>query len=207
MTIADPTAGTTRPPGRPRSEKAEKAIIQATLDLIGEGVGIREITIEAVAARAGVGKTTIYRRWPGREELIVDALTTLKAPIPPLAGESVRADLITCLDAMREEASDSGKRCMMNLAMADWARSPRLYERYYKVAIKPRREAMRRILRRGLETGEIRADTDVELAMAALSGTMLMYTKWADPGETLPLDLAERVVDLVMRGLSPGNAG
>ena len=74
-----------RPPGRPRSERAEKAIIGATLDLLIEEAGVVGVTIEAVAARAGVGKSTIYRRWANKEALIVDALATLKEPVPPLA--------------------------------------------------------------------------------------------------------------------------
>src|SRR5437879_4279834 len=84
-----------RPPGRPRSERAEKAIIEATLDLLVEEAGVAGMTIEAVASRAGVGKTTIYRRWANKEALIIDALATLKGPVPPLAGVSVRDDLIT----------------------------------------------------------------------------------------------------------------
>src|SRR5258708_35021930 len=83
-----------RPPGRPRSERAEQAIIEATLDLLIEESGVAGVTIEAVASRAGVGKTTIYRRWANKEALIVDALATLKEPVPPLAGVSVRDDLI-----------------------------------------------------------------------------------------------------------------
>src|SRR3954451_25328604 len=90
-----------RPPGRPRSERAEKAIIDATLDLLVEEAGVAGVTIEAVAARAGVGKTTIYRRWANKEALIVDALATLKAPIPELTGLSAREDLLAFTRAVR----------------------------------------------------------------------------------------------------------
>ena len=65
---------TARPPGRPRSERAARAIIDATIDLLAEEGGVAGVSIEAVAARAGVGKTTIYRRWPNKEALIIDAL-------------------------------------------------------------------------------------------------------------------------------------
>ena len=98
MTIQE--TGTARPAGRPRSEKAERAIIEATLDLIGEGMGVSELSIEAIASRAGVGKTTIYRRWSNKEDLVVDALATLKAPMPRLSGTSVRDDLISWLEAL-----------------------------------------------------------------------------------------------------------
>src|SRR4051812_38737959 len=84
-----------RPPGRPRSERADKAIVDATLALLVEEGGVSGVSIEAVAARAGVGKTTIYRRWPNKEALIIDALAALREPIVEPRGQSVREDLIT----------------------------------------------------------------------------------------------------------------
>ncbi|NUP63926.1 MAG: TetR/AcrR family transcriptional regulator [Nonomuraea sp.] len=200
MTIQD--SGTARPAGRPRSEKAEKAIIDATLDLIGEGMGVSELSIEAIASRAGVGKTTIYRRWSNKEDLVVDALATLKAPLPPLAGTSVRDDLISLLDAMRRESGQARTRCVMNIAMSEADRYPRLMERFMKRAVEPRRDAMRAVIERGVATGELRPGLDVDMAMALLSGTMIWHTKWSPAGD-LPADLAERVVDVVLAGLAP----
>src|SRR5262249_34339814 len=84
-----------RSPGRPRSPRADEAIIEAVLDLMAEGTSVEALSIEAVAARAGVGKATIYRRWPNKEALVVDALGALKGPLPELAGESIREDLLT----------------------------------------------------------------------------------------------------------------
>ncbi|MFG3440654.1 TetR/AcrR family transcriptional regulator [Nonomuraea sp. NPDC047897] len=199
MTIQEPV--TARPAGRPRSEKAEKAIIEATLDLIGDGMGVAELSIEAIASRAGVGKTTIYRRWSNKEELVADALATLRAPLPRLAGVSVRDDLTTLLNAMREDKGRSRTRCVMNVMMSDADRYPALMERFRKVAIEPRKEAMREVLRRGIGTGELRTDLDVETGMALLSGAMIWYSKWAPAGE-LPEDLPGRIVDHVLRGLT-----
>src|SRR5918911_454834 len=79
-------------PGRPRSARADEAIIDAVLDLLAEGPAAESMSIESIAARAGVGKATIYRRWPNKEALVVDAVTALKGPIPPIAGESVPQD-------------------------------------------------------------------------------------------------------------------
>ncbi|SEL17315.1 TetR/AcrR family transcriptional regulator [Nonomuraea pusilla] len=200
MTIQE--SGTTRPAGRPRSEKAERAIIEATLDLIGEGMGVSELSIEAIASRAGVGKTTIYRRWSNKEDLVVDALSTLKSPLPPLSGTSVREDLIALLDAMRRESGQARSRCVMNIAMSESDRYPRLMERFFKRAIEPRREALRAVIERGIASGELRPDLDVELGTAVLSGTMLWYTKWGPAGDLAP-DLAERVVDAALHGLTP----
>src|ERR1019366_8162530 len=88
-----------RRPGRPRSEQADKAIIDAALSLFAE-TGPEGLCIEKVAARAGVGKATIYRRWHGKEDLMLDALTALKTPLPEPKGKSVRSDLIALLDAL-----------------------------------------------------------------------------------------------------------
>jgi AcrR family transcriptional regulator len=200
MTIQEST--TARPAGRPRSEKAEKAIIEATLDLFSEGMGVSELSIEAIASRAGVGKTTIYRRWSNKEDLIVDALATLKAPLPPLVGESVRDDLIVLLDVMRKESGESRGRCVMNIAMSEADRYPRMMERFMARAVEPRKVAMRETLERGVASGELRPDLDVGLAMSLLSGAMLHNTKWAPPGD-LPADLAERIVDVVLAGIAP----
>ncbi|GII75958.1 TetR family transcriptional regulator [Sphaerisporangium rufum] len=193
--------GTARAPGRPRSEKAEKAIIDATVDLLAEGTGIAELSIEAIAARAGVGKTTIYRRWSGKEELVVDALATLKAPIPEMTGESAREDIVRYLAATQQESHSPRIRCIMNLALSDSERYPHLIERFREIAIKPRRDALRAVLRRGVESGELRADLDLEVALAALSGAMLFFTKWRDDDAELPADLAERIADQALSGL------
>src|SRR5262244_3220874 len=110
MRTAEAVAGTAgapgaRRPGRPRSEQADQAIIDAALSLFAES-GPEGLCIERVAARAGVGKATIYRRWPGKEDLLLDALAALRAPLPNPKGESVRDDLAALLDAMRAEAID-----------------------------------------------------------------------------------------------------
>jgi AcrR family transcriptional regulator len=154
--------------------------------LISEGMGISELSIEAIASRAGVGKTTIYRRWSNKEDLVVDALSTLKAPVPPLAGTSVRDDLISLLDAMRQEHGNK----------------PQLLERFVKRAVEPRRQALRGVIERGVASGELRADVDVDLGMAILSGAMLWHTKWGPAGD-LPVDLAERIVDAALAGMAP----
>ncbi|GAA1653742.1 TetR/AcrR family transcriptional regulator [Nonomuraea maheshkhaliensis] len=191
-----------RPAGRPRSEKAEKAIIEATLDLIAEGMGVSELTIEAIASKAGVGKTTIYRRWSNKEDLIVDALATLRAPMPKLPGTSVRDDLISLLEAMRRESGDTRGRCVMNIAMSEADRYPRLMERFLKRAVEPRRQAMRAVIERGVTTGELKPELDVDMGMALISGAMLWHTKWGPAGD-LPSDLPQRVVDAALAGMAP----
>ncbi|MBG0816210.1 TetR/AcrR family transcriptional regulator [Planomonospora sp. ID82291] len=204
MTTTDETRPA-RPAGRPRSAKAERAIIEATLDLIGERASLSELSIEAVAARAGVGKTTIYRRWSSKEDLVVDALATLKAPLPPLEGRSVRADLAAYLEVVGREACDVRGRCVMNIAMNETDRHPQLVERIRQAVIRPRQEALRALLLRGIETGELRPDLDLPVAMAAVVGSMIWYVKSTGSGEggEPAEDVVERMVDHLMAGLAP----
>jgi AcrR family transcriptional regulator len=204
MTTTDETQ-TARPAGRPRSARAEKAIIDATLDLIGESSGLAELSIEAIAARAGVGKTTIYRRWSNKEDLLVDALATLKSPLPSPRGGSVREDLVAYVEVFLRDASDASKRCVMNIAMNEAERHPRLVERIRQVTIEPRRAAIAALLRRGMATGELRAGIDPLIAMATLIGTAMWYVRSEGVAE-VSRELAERIVDQILAGIAPAEA-
>src|SRR5258706_393071 len=134
--------------GRPRSEQADRAIIDATLEMFAES-GAEGLCIEKVAARAGVGKATIYRRWPGKEDLLLDALAALQAPLPEPRGESVRDDLVALLDAMRSESVDPRRVRQFALLLGEGAQYPRLIERYVETVVDPRRDVFRAGLRRG----------------------------------------------------------
>ncbi|NVI92347.1 TetR/AcrR family transcriptional regulator [Actinomadura sp. BRA 177] len=185
-----------RPGGRPRSERAEKAIIEATLDLLAEEPGVAGLSIEAVAARAGVGKTTIYRRWPSKDALILDALGAAKAPLPEPSGGSVRDDLVELARALTDERGSRYSRCFWNV-IGGAEKHPELYARYKRDIIEPRRDIVRRVLRRGVENGELRADLDVEAAMALLLGALVPRR----PRETYPDGHAEAVVGTLLRGI------
>ncbi len=189
-----------RRPGRPRSEQAEQAIIEATLDLFAEQ-GFEGVCVEAVAARAGVGKATIYRRWPNKEELLLAAFGSLKSPYPEPGGVCARDDLVAMLSVMCADMADPRKARRYALLLGEGRKYPRLMERYTETVVKPRREAMRAVIRRGIESGELRADVDVEIAQLALTGTVLAREKSADGG--LDGDFAARVVDELMLGLRP----
>ena len=189
---------TGRGPGRPRSEWAEKAILEATLDLLARQPGVAGVSIEAVAARAGVGKTTIYRRWPGKESLIVDALAAIKAPPPEPAGESVRDDLIAQLDAKRMDMADPRIGCLFWTVQSSAEKYPELARQYAERLVEPRRDKIRQVLRRGAESGELRADLDVETALMLLGGAL--HNRNRAPAENLPEDYVARVVDMFLLG-------
>src|SRR5450755_4120567 len=118
-----------RRPGRPRSEQAERAIIDAALEVFAES-GPEGLCIEKVAARAGVGKATIYRRWPGKEDLLLDALAALRVPLPQPKGKSVRSDLVALLEALCRESADPRRARQFALLHGEGANYPRLIARY-----------------------------------------------------------------------------
>jgi AcrR family transcriptional regulator len=190
-----------RRPGRPRSERADRAIIDAALSLFAEH-GAEGLCIEKVAARAGVGKATIYRRWPGKEDLLLDALAALKTPLPQPRGESVRVDLIALLQAMARDLADPRRARQFALMLGEGAKYPRLITKYLETVVEPRREVIRTVLRRGAASGELRTDTDVEAALFMLTGAVLARGKH-EP-EALTPQFAERVVDELLRGLAAG---
>ena len=194
-----PAAASTRRPGRPRSEQAEQAIIEATLDVFAEQ-GFEGVCVELVAARAGVGKATIYRRWPNKEELLLAAFGSLKSPFPEPKGVSVRDDLLAMVRVMCADKADPRKARRYALLLGEGEKYPRLMARYKETVVQPRRDAMRAVIRRGTETGELRPDTDVEIAMLTLTGAIMAQDQSASG--TLDDDFAIRLVDGLLLGLS-----
>jgi AcrR family transcriptional regulator len=192
------TGPASRRPGRPRSEQAEQAIIEATLDLFAEQ-GFEGVCVEAVAARAGVGKATIYRRWPNKEELLLAALSSMKSPFPEPAG-SARDDLVAQMTVMCADRADPRKARRYALLLGEGQKYPRLMARYKETVVGPRHDAMRAVIRRGIASGELRADTDIEIALLALTGTVMAKEKAADG--TLNGEFAARIVDELLLGLA-----
>src|SRR5215469_10923091 len=188
-----------RRPGRPRSEQADQAIMTAALELFAES-GPAGLCIEQVAARAGVGKATIYRRWPGKEDMLLDGLAVLASPLPKPQGKSVRADLIALLDAVCREAADPRRARLVALLQGEGVQYPRLKARYLDTVVRPRREAMRAVLRRGVATGELRENTDIDAAMYLLNGALVASMSGMH-ADLVDARYARRVVEELLRGL------
>src|SRR5690349_6380219 len=143
-TAVNETGQDRKAPGRPRSAQADEAILDAVLELLSGGHSVAAISIEAVAAKAGVGKATIYRRWPNKEALIIDAVASMKGPLPVPAGESVRDDLVMLVKANRSgRARRYGKATVCLLP--EFLRDEQLHHMHQAV-IEPRREVMRAVL-------------------------------------------------------------
>jgi AcrR family transcriptional regulator len=209
--MTDMTPPTTAPadqdrkgPGRPRSARADEAIIDAVLELLTQGHSADTISIEAVAARAGVGKATIYRRWPNKEALIVDAVSSMKGPVPSVRGESVREDLIVLLTRVGQ-TSDVRAAKIMSCLLPEIQRS-RSLQGCYQDFVEPRRKVVRDVLARGVETGELCPDLDIELALNLLYGPVLLQSLMHWNPAVSSKDLAARVVDTVLAGIAGPNS-
>src|SRR5215470_765726 len=186
-------------PGRPRSARADEAIIEAVLDLLAEGSGIEGLSIEAVAARAGVGKATIYRRWPNKEALVIDAIGEIKGALPVLSGESIREDLLALLRPIGA-ASDTRVGRIMPCLIPEIQRNEELYRRYQGI-VAPRREKVREVLRGGMSSGELRPDLDVEVTVALLLSPMIVQTVLKLQPDLDITKLPDQIVDALLPGM------
>jgi AcrR family transcriptional regulator len=187
-------------PGRPRSEEAHAAILAASIDLIRE-VGYDAVTMEGIAARAGVGKATVYRRWKSREALVVEAIGMIVAGAPDPDTGSTRGDLMSVMGANLRMYQDPASGALLSGIVAAMARSAPIAEAVRTGFAGMREEAMRRVLRRGIVRGELRAGTDLELALHLLLGPM--FYRFLITGGPVDAALASDCVDAVLRAFAP----
>jgi AcrR family transcriptional regulator len=192
-------AGPPRRSGRPRSAEADTAILAATVDLFVE-LGFDGMSVEAVAARAGVGKTTIYRRWPTKDDLVVEAVGHLAPNHQMVDTGNTRDDLRTVIgNAFRFITTTKAGAALPRMAGEIAAGTP-LGRRYAETVIKPRRELVTGIIERGIQRGELRADLDVELAVDSIMG-VVMLRKLLGTLSAQPDDFPDRLTDAALRGM------
>ena len=190
----------TSPKSDRRSERSKQAILDATRELLAEEGGVRSLTIEAVAARSGVAKTTIYRRWRDKWELALDAamidmLATFDDPID--VGET-REELITFVNsAIRTLGSTPYGPAMQGLA-SEVATDPELARVYQEYVVDPRRRQIEAMVERGIERGDLRPDTDPRLVQELLIGAI--YYRLLFSGPPLDRKLGPRLVDAILDG-------
>jgi AcrR family transcriptional regulator len=186
--------------GGPRNARVDEAILDAVIALLGDGQSVDGLSMDAVAAKAGVGKATIYRRWPNKEALLIDAVATMKGPLPEPAGESVRDDLVMLVAATRQKRMEQyGK--VAACIFPELVKNPEMHSVYQGV-VEPRRNVMREVLKRGIRNGELRADLDVEMTLLMLSGPALAQNIMRWNPQVPDEGFAETLVDAVLRGAS-----
>jgi AcrR family transcriptional regulator len=195
-------AADTRRPGRPRSPEAHAAILRAALELTAAS-GLRGLSMEAIAARAGVGKATIYRRWKTKEAVFADALRTIAvAPDIPDTG-TVRGDIEEASGAAVGRLSTSAFRVLPRL-MAEAGDDPELLEVLDTALLGPRRATIGAILRRGVARGELREDLDVDLVIDMLMGPLVARLLMSGGDGRALVGLPMRVFDTLVAGIGTG---
>jgi AcrR family transcriptional regulator len=181
--------------GRRSSSKTREAVLDATRELLAEG-GVHGLTVEGVAARAGVAKTTVYRRWRSKDELALVVLIDMveqMAAVPDLGD--TRAELIAFVDrSVRILRTTLMGRVMQGL-VSDLAANAELARAFRERVVAVRLAETRRLVERGIARGELRPDADHELANELLFGPV--YYRLLLSGASLEDDLPARVVGAI----------
>jgi len=189
-----------RPPGRPRSEKARLAILQSTLGLLGKN-GFADLTIEAVADRAAVGKATVYRWWPNKGALIADAFasnTTRRLRFPDTG--SVYTDMSRQMRQLAKVFRSSRGRIVAAILAAGQSDKD-LIAAFRDRFLWPRRREAYATLERGIRRGELRKDIDRDLLLDSLYGPI--YMRFLIQHDRLTPDFVDRLCSLVLSGARP----
>jgi AcrR family transcriptional regulator len=189
-----------RPPGRPRSEQARLAILRSALSLLGKN-GFSDLTIEAVAAHAKVGKATVYRWWPDKAALIADAFASSTTPRLhfPDTG-SVRTDMS---QQMRQlvKVFRSPRGRIVSALLGGGQSDKNLIAAFRQRFLWPRREEAYATLRRAVQRGELRKNIDMDLLLDSLYGPI--YMRFLIRHDNLTPEFIDGLCRLVLDGASP----
>lgn len=156
----------------PRIERSRRVVLTAAIDLLGE-VGFGGITIEAVAARSGVAKSTIYRHWAGKLELLEDAFAELKPPFEVCVDGTVRERIVDLLEQLATHVAGSDWSSCLPAMIEAAERDPAAQKLQRKLS-QERRKLLVSLLREGVECGELPAHIDPELAADCLAGAIFV---------------------------------
>jgi AcrR family transcriptional regulator len=183
-----------------RSQRTEAAILAATRDLLAKG-GVRELTVEGVAAESGVAKTTIYRRWRSRDELALAVLIDMVQTVAlvPARGDT-RSELVALVRGAVRVLGKTLMGTVMQGLVSELATNSELARAFRERVVALRMHEVEQVLQRGIERGDLRPDIDIILTQEMLFGPV--YYRLLLSGAPLDRGLAERIVDAVMPGLS-----
>jgi AcrR family transcriptional regulator len=186
-------------PGRPRSVEVDQAILAAAIRMLADH-GFDGLTMEGVASEAGVGKATLYRRWPSKIDLVLDAIRSMKPMVDIPDHGDIRTDLIEMVTGAVSWGGDGQYTEVVSALMSELRRNSELATVYREQFLAPRRVESMRIIQRGIDRGEVRPDVDLELVLDMLIGT-IVYRTMISGGELTEV-VAERAVDQVLRGIA-----
>jgi AcrR family transcriptional regulator len=187
-----------RRPGRPRSVEADEAILEAAVDLFAAG-GLDGLTVEGVAARAGVGKATVYRRYPCKVDLVIAASRCFAFGDEQPDTGTTRGDMRAMVVGLIERLTTTALGRALPMMVADRARVPELAEAH-RAIVSEKRAFHRQVVQRGIARGDLRPDVDPEAVIDAYVGPVFYRFLISDA----PLDdeFADALVDAVLRAYS-----
>ncbi len=188
-----------RAPGRPRSEESRQSILRSTLKLLKQEGGFADLSIEAIAADANVGKTTVYRWWPTKAALVADAFSaSAEGELQFPDTGSVQTDMsLQMRRLIRVFRSNRGK--VVAALLAGGQSDPELIEAFRERFLWPRRRQAYLTLRRGIERGELPANSDLDLILDCLYGPI--YMRFLIRHDKLDESFADEICGLVLNGL------
>ena len=166
------TEGRKKSPGRPRSATSHQAMLKATLELLAE-VGFDAMGIEAIAVRAGVGKTTIYRRYRSKEELVADAIESLREEVIIPDEGTLWADMDALIANAAQITLTPLGRQTVAMIIGSAASNPQFAQIYWEKYLQPRQQAFTTVIERAKARNEVRSDLDPALVFDTMSGIML----------------------------------
>ncbi|MGW0315688.1 TetR/AcrR family transcriptional regulator [Streptomyces flavidovirens] len=186
------------PRGRPRDNRIHQAIVTATAELVLE-VGYAATSIGAVAARAGVGKDTIYRRWSGKAELVYETLFTQTETAPVPDTGSLAEDLTALLEALLEEFTAPAAAAALPGLLADFAANPDLQARIRTQFLAPAKERLVAVFERAIQRGEAVPGVPVDLVLDTLAGAIFFHVGLV--GERPGPELATQLAAVIGQGI------
>ncbi len=188
--------------GRPRSVQSQQAILDATLTLLSTE-GFDAMSIEAIAARAGVGKKTIYRWWTSKEALVIDAIKSLQQTKDPVIDTgSLREDLIVMFRNAFQTWSMPYARGLVVKLLGVMTTHPEVYQAFYDQVIAPRFQQFTHVIQRAQAQGEVRQDLDANDIIGLLAGPVWYHLFFDASSTSLASDLPERLVDAALQGIA-----
>jgi AcrR family transcriptional regulator len=187
-----------------RTARSKQAILTATRELLVEN-DVSSLTVEAVAARSGVAKTTIYRHWRDKWHLALDAVMIDLLPrfADPVDVGDTRKELVTFVHSVVTSFSAVPDGAAMQGLASEIATNPQLSEVYRREVVEPRREQLRPVVERGIARGDLRPDTDLRLAHELLVGPVLYRLLFS--GGPFTRKLSNALADAVLHGFGPGD--
>jgi AcrR family transcriptional regulator len=192
------TKAVTRAPGRPREPETDERILDATYRLLAQHGYVR-MSMDAVAAEAGVTKPTIYRRWPAKIDLAMAALVAYRDTSRPAVVGDTRADLVAEMEHFRRAIARPYGMSLLGTVLAEEHETPELLAAFRENLVVPRRRALRAILEAAQARGELRAGADVDLAANMLVGAF--YAQYL-AGSPFASDWSEKLVATLLAGLA-----